>query len=272
MVNITLTDTENQILNQKVREEIAGSLGVKPELLHYIPELLADLWALGSSPQLIVGLLRPLGLIPKHTRVLDLGCGKGAVAITVANELGFRVLGVDGFQPFIQTARELSKENGASSLCRFKCKDLHSVLKDSEDFDVVIYVGVGGVLGRLDECVGKLRESIHPKGYVIIEDGFLRQSDRIKPYGYEHCASHEETLRFLVDHGDTLLQEVIVTPDELRAFNDRNTELIRRRARQLSEKHPGIAHLFFEYVESQEREADVLETEIGIGVWLIQKV
>lgn len=61
--------------------EIAKSLDAKPELLPFIPELVADIWALGSSPDLAVEILKPVDLSPQTTRVLDFGCGKGAVSI-----------------------------------------------------------------------------------------------------------------------------------------------------------------------------------------------
>jgi len=146
---------------------MAQAFDATPELLPFIPELLADLWALGSWLDVIVELLRPLCLPVETTRVLDLGCGKGAVALTLAREFGFQALGVDFFEPFIQEAGERAEEMGVASRCRFICADMRDALREASDFDVVIFASVGGVLGRFDECVAKLRQSVRPGGYVV---------------------------------------------------------------------------------------------------------
>ncbi|MBI5115016.1 hypothetical protein HZA56_00920 [Candidatus Poribacteria bacterium] len=82
-------------MNEHTQQQIADSLETTPELLHFMPELLADIWELGGSPGIVVNMLRPFKLPARKAKVLDLGCGKGAVAVTLAKELGFRVFGVD---------------------------------------------------------------------------------------------------------------------------------------------------------------------------------
>ncbi|MFC1543543.1 SAM-dependent methyltransferase [Candidatus Neomarinimicrobiota bacterium] len=90
-----------------MEKSVAENLEIDERLLPYLPELWADLWALGSFPDLIVEMLKPLGLPGAETSVLDLGCGKGAVSVTLAKELGFNVVGVDGFRPFLDEAMTL---------------------------------------------------------------------------------------------------------------------------------------------------------------------
>lgn len=57
-------------------EMVAYALEAPPELLPFLPELLADLDELGSDAAQIAGILRDLPL-PPTTQVVDLGCGKG---------------------------------------------------------------------------------------------------------------------------------------------------------------------------------------------------
>ncbi len=82
-------------MNSQLEREIAGSLDADPVLIPFLPELLADLDELGSSAEQVVGVLAPLAL-PRAARVLELGCGKGVVAVRLASEFGFSVLAVDG--------------------------------------------------------------------------------------------------------------------------------------------------------------------------------
>ncbi len=61
------------------------------------------------SPEVIVALLGQLNLSAGKTKVLDLGCGKGAISILIAQKLGFQVLGVDICDPYLDFARDKAK-------------------------------------------------------------------------------------------------------------------------------------------------------------------
>lgn len=250
---------------------IAKSLDAKPELLPFIPELVADIWALGSSPDLVIELLKPLDLSQKTTRVLDLGCGKGAVSITLAHRLGFQVFGIDGFNPFLEEAKSKSKEYNVSNLCHFEFGDIREFIRKAENFDIVIYAAIGDVLGGFNECVGKLRQTIRPGGYMLIDDGFLKESTKIEREGYECYVPHDETLKQLTSYGDTLLKEIVFTAEEMRAINDRHTEVIRQRAEKLTRNHPELADSFSWYIKNQERECEILETDVVGAIWLLQR-
>lgn len=250
--------------------DIAFSLGAPPELLPFIPELLADLSPLGGSPERVVDLLRPLPLNPAATKVLDLGCGKGATAVHLAKELGFRVFGIDGFRPFIETAREMAEKHGVSNLCDFACGNLRRAIGDSSDYDVAVYAA-GGVL-KPEECVGKIRQTLRPGGYMVIHDVFLKPGAESPDHsGYENYAAYEETVRMYLSSGDALLDEIVFSNGEMREMNGKNTEYIRKRAAKLARRHPEKSGMFAAYVEDQERESEILENKAGVAIWLIQK-
>ncbi|MBI4831969.1 MAG: class I SAM-dependent methyltransferase [Candidatus Lindowbacteria bacterium] len=226
---------------------------------------------LGSSPEVIVNMLRPLNLTGRTTRVLDLGCGKGAVAITLAKELGLRVFGADLFLPFVREAGERAKESGVADRCRFACCDLCDTVLKAKHFDVVIYAAVGNVLGSLDQCVKHLRQCVRPGGYMIIDDGFAKGEKSVNKPGYEYIPTHDEALRHLTACGDVLLQEVIVPQDEIKAYNRRNNEVIQKRAEMLARLHPEEADLLAQYVKRQIEECEILETQVVGAVWLLQR-
>jgi cyclopropane fatty-acyl-phospholipid synthase-like methyltransferase len=257
-------------MDERQQRELAEAFDATPELLSFIPELLADLWALGGSVEVIVDLLRPLGLPAETTRIVDLGCGKGAAVITLAQEFGFQALGVDLFEPFVQEARERAEEMGIASRCQFVCEDIRNTLSQVRDYDVVIYASVG-VMGKLDECVAKLRQCVHSGGYMLMDNAFLTDPGKVESPWYEHCATHEETLSRLTAHGDALLREVIIPMEDVKALNCKYTELIRRRAESLAKLHPEHADSLYGYVEKQERESEIMETTVTSAVWLLQR-
>ncbi len=96
-----------------------------------------------------------------HSRAttLDLGCGKGAISVKVARELGWHVHGVDAFQPFIDYAMQAAFENGVASLCEFTCDDMRNVVRSGKSYDVVIYAAHGPLLDAVP-CVDMLRQCV----------------------------------------------------------------------------------------------------------------
>jgi cyclopropane fatty-acyl-phospholipid synthase-like methyltransferase len=254
---------------------VTAALDATPELVPYLAELLADLWDLGSSPPLIAGWLGELGLPPDTTRVLDLGCGKGAVSLTLARDLGFHVHGVDLFEPFIQEARERAAGRGLTGLCRFEEGDLREVARTAEGYDVVVYASVGA-LGRLDDSVAALRRCVRAGGFLVIDGGFrsadLEGTAGLEELpGYENLAGYDETRRRLTTHGDAILQERILTSEEMRAMDDRYIRSISARAEAVAKARPADADLVRSYVERQRRAASAWERSSVSAAWLLQK-
>jgi cyclopropane fatty-acyl-phospholipid synthase-like methyltransferase len=258
-------------MDDEQQQEIARAFEMSPELLPYIPELIADLWELGSSLEVIVGAIRPLELPEGQTRVLDLGCGKGAISITLAKEFGFQALGIDLFEPFVQEARAKAKEMHVGALCQFVHGDMRDAIKSYRNFDVAVYAAVGSALGTWDQCVAKIRRCVRPEGFIVIDDGYLAGNEKVDRSGYEHYVGHEETLQQLTAHGDTLLREVTQSQDYLKSLNSRFLESIRKRVEKLSKKHPEAADILRGYVKDQELESEIIETMLTGAVWLLQR-
>ncbi|MCK6562100.1 class I SAM-dependent methyltransferase [candidate division KSB1 bacterium] len=258
-------------MHTKTNHEVHEYFRIAPELLPYLPELFADLWAIGSAPEIIVAWLRRLGLPPRSTRAIDLGCGKGAVAITLAKELNYQIFGFDFFEPFVLAARQKAQEPNVAELCTFTCADMRHALNSASNYDLAIYTAVGDVLGSVAQCVGRLREAIHPHGYMIIDDGFRLTNDPIAFPGYEYYASHEETIHQLTAHGDKILQEKIFSVAEMKQVNQRNTAFITQSASAIVKSHPELADALSEFLEQERQECEILERDVACAMWLIEK-
>ena len=249
---------------------VAESLETSVRLLPYLPYLLQDLWALGGSVEDIISLIGDLDLPAKTTRILDLGCGKGAVSIRLAQKFGFNVVGIDAMQPFLKVASEKARAFGVSQLCKFEMGDIHAYVSDRHDFDVVILASLGGLFGSLKKTVGVLRSQIKTAGYIIIDDGYLKNKLRLKRAGYFHYTNHETSIRALTSFGDQILREINTT-DLSKRINFDYLESMSRRSVQLAVHHPELANEIQSYMERQKEECKFIDEMIEGALWLLQK-
>jgi 2-polyprenyl-3-methyl-5-hydroxy-6-metoxy-1,4-benzoquinol methylase len=258
-------------VDEETKRSVARSLEASATVLPYLPELLVDLWDLGCSPDAIAEIIRPLELTGPATRVLDLGCGKGAAGITLASRFGFRCLGIDGCEPFLQEARRHAEAHGVADLCEFRPGDIRTAVQELSGYDVVIYASVGDVLGSPAEQVRKLRCTVRPGRFIVIDEGFLKRVDRLEQPGYESCLAHRPMLDALTSCGDHLLREVVLPDERVRAVNRRYLEVMRRRAGDLAVRVPNIAEEVSAYIRRQELECDLIEEHLASAVWLLQR-
>jgi len=252
-----------------LEESIAQAMEADVRLLPLLPELLADLWELGPPAEQVVAALRSVGVGP-DSAVLDLACGKGAVAVALAEQLEVRVEGIDAFQPFLQSARTLATERGVSHRCRFEQGDIRILPGQQEQYDVVLLLSVGPVLGDYERTIAGLRRRVRVGGYLVIEDGFLADGAAHLPLA-EGYAGHSETLRRLTACGDVVAREFICPMEQARSLNRRNIDLIRQRANLLKASFPACEELIEEYVARQEREIRILGSDVICAIWVLQR-
>jgi SAM-dependent methyltransferase len=256
-------------MSSQTEHSISDSLETNPSMLPYMPYLLQDLWALGSSIEIILDVIDQLKL-PRDTKILDLGCGKGAVSVQIASKFGYEVTGVDAMEPFLRDAIQKANEYKVSHLCEFVHQDILQYTLKNHMYDVVILAAVGPVFGSLKDTVAGLRTQIKNEGYIIIDDGYLKNGDHLTRKGYEHCKNHDESIKDLTSFGDELLQEI--STDELSIkINEEYTASIKRRGKELIASNPGLKNEINNYILAQEEECRILENEIGGAVWLLRK-
>ena len=97
----------------------------------------------------------------KNKKVLDVGCGTGLFAYSVAKAGAKHVLGID----FSLEAINLAKENHKHKNLNFEHKDAKNI---SEKFDVIVSVGT---LEHMDDplmTLKILKKHLNPKGKIII--------------------------------------------------------------------------------------------------------
>ena len=263
----------NSMKHHQKEQDLSRSLEIDPLLIPYAAEILADITALGSWPEVMVKMLEPLGLPPETSTVMDLGCGKGAASIRIAQKLEFQVFGIDLFPPFIQEARERAAMLHVESFCTFDTQDIRSLLRKrkKDHYDVVIYAALGGLLGTFSQIVGRIRTLVPDGRYMIIDDGFLAHAERMHRPGYEYCRNYEKTRSELTRHGDVIVSETIIPKEDLVSTFRKDFTYIRWRIEALSLRHPELMEALSTYLAQQQEEYRILEQETVQAVWLLQK-
>jgi len=257
-------------MSNQLEDDLCSSLDANPNILPFIPYLVQDLWALGSSPEIVIELISKLNLPSDETKILDLGCGKGAVTITLAEEFGYKAVGIDATNEFLDIAKQKAGEKNVSHLCDFQLGDIREYVKKTNDFDIVIYASLGGLLGNYRETMKKLRNTIKCSGYILIDDGYLKTVEKLERTGYEHYFPHKETVNQLTAWRDRIIEE-IHADEESNEINKSYLQCITQRADELKKQYPEKADLFEWYVQNQKDECEVIDKYISAAIWLLKK-
>ncbi len=249
---------------------VAYALETEVELLPFIPELLADLEELGSDSEVVAEVIEELDL-PNDARVVDLGCGKGATALEIADELGLEVVGVELFEPFVDACNELARKRDLGNKCTFVHGDIVKLAGQLPPADVAIFAALGDVIGRLDTTINIIREYVRPGGFLVISDSFIASGGSTDFPGFEQYAEHDETIRRLTSCGDRLIREVLEEE-----FDDDESDLdedalIAARAETIALRHPEIASAVREFAASQAAENAYIASNLCGAIWVLER-
>ncbi len=99
--------------------------------------------------------------VPPASRVLDLGCGTGEVAVQLIR-LGYEVFGLDIAEPMARYARARCGSN------RFRVGDMERLPFPDDTFDAVVCLGVIEYLAADDRALREIWRVLRPGGTAVI--------------------------------------------------------------------------------------------------------
>lgn len=234
-------------------------------IVPFLPYILQDFWEIGTPPDIIIELVRKHCENYSRLEVLDLGCGKGAVSVKLAEALKCSCYGIDGIPEFIETSKEKAKEYGVDTLCRFETGDIREKIKDIGRFDVIILGAIGQVFGNYYATLSILSDHLAEGGVVVINDAYIEDSST-----FEHSAvlPYREILNQI---GQAEMELIDECTEGANAYTE-EFENLQRRCRELMAKYPDKTTLFEDFIRAQSEEYDVLENEIIGSVMVIKRV
>jgi cyclopropane-fatty-acyl-phospholipid synthase len=106
-------------------------------------------------------------LLKPGMRVLDIGCGWGGLALTLAEQYGVEVLGVTLSEHQVEVARRRVQAKGLDGRVRFELWDYRQV---DGRFDRIVSVGMFEHVGvpHYREFFGRLRDMLKPDGVALL--------------------------------------------------------------------------------------------------------
>lgn len=241
--------------------------GSDKELFPFLPYILQDLWEIGADPYVIIKLIRKYCNKVAELKVLDLGCGKGAVSVKVSQELGCACYGIDGIPEFIEFARQKASECKVNHLCKFETADIRKKVIELSGYDVVILGAIGPVFGDYFSTLSTLAKCINENGIFIIDDGYIHDdSDFNHPLLYKKS----DILQQIEKAGMQLVENDIMDREDIKDSDEFIFNNLKKRCMELIDKYPDKKDLFENYIKKQEVENDVLENKI-IGTTMVIK-
>lgn len=260
-----------------VEREVAASVDATADLLPVFGELFAELDGLGSLPVRTCGLLRKWG-VGEGSRVMDLGCGKGAVGVEVARRLGSRVDGVDGCAAFVEAARELAAKRGVEGRCRFLVGDVWAAAARARGgYHAAVMAGVAGV----ERAAPAVRRFVKRGGVYIVDDAVERGTGGARPRASEERDNRgagayggitlEEAEAVFSELGDEVVERVVRRRADVERQNQVLYEKLARGARAVKRHRPGLGRSVDAFMERQRRANAALSERLRVVMWVVRK-
>lgn len=245
-------------------KHLAASLDAEEALLPFVPQLLQDLWSLGFSPDAALRLLER-NVHEAPPRLVDLGCGKGALLIHLAKRFGWHGRGVDLVPEFIAEARRFAGECGVADAVDFEAKDMGKELTDGGEWDLVLFGFDSEALGELPEALARIAACVAPSGLLMVDLAWAPSGRSVD------FPSESQVLESAHAAGLRLVDRETLDPAWMATEGSRHLELIRGRAIELARNHPEHSAAFEAYVAEQESENRKLTEEAQCGYLLFAR-
>jgi cyclopropane fatty-acyl-phospholipid synthase-like methyltransferase len=233
------------------------------ELEAYVPELLKGLWELGSMPEYIIKIFESNHL-GNDMLITDLGCGKGAVLVKLAEHFEIKSAGIDLVTDFIEEANKYAIDLGVSEKLTFQTADITEAIKTITNQDMVIYGYDAEILGDLECTLNHLKNCIKADGYILLEFMF---ADKVS----EDLVTEPVMKDIITQSGFQILDRINWNRETLKQINRKNTAIIQENVNRLILQYPDKQEVFNEYLLNQIEECEALENEYFCTTLLLRQ-
>lgn len=259
--------SEGERATARLRREVARSVDAPAALLPHFDALFRGMPSLGSSPGRVVSMLDRAGIGPK-SRVVDLACGKGTLAIALARRLGCTVIGVDACAPFIAEANDATDRAGVSDRVQFIEMDVRVFARGRrEAFDGALMMG----LFPIEVARQVLRPLVAPGGCYVIDDVFRDERLTANERAFDEIPTKEETRALLERGRDRVVEVDLPPPSRVRSMDAALYRRLRSNAKCIGREHPGVRAALATFLANQRGANRLLGRELRPAVWVVRR-
>lgn len=253
-----------------LRREIARSVDAPALLLPAFAELFRGMPSLGSQPRRAVSMLERAG-IGRGSCVLDLACGKGALAITLAKRLGCTVVGVDACGAFVEEASREATRARVEDVAAFVEADLRPFASRTQQkgvrYDAALMMGLLG----LAEARALLRGLVKPRGLYAVDDVFRDERLAGTRPEFAEIPTRKESRAMLEQNGDRVIEVDVIAPSRLHALNDSLYRRLAANAKRIARRNPRLRPALAIFLDNQRHANRLLGHELRPAVWIVRR-
>jgi len=199
--------------------------------------------------------------VGKKSHVLDLGCGKGAVAVEVARATGCFVTGVDAFEPFVTSCRGLAAVKGVGAQCDFR-NGLAEKFR-SKPYDAVVLLNVF----PFERAIPIARRLTKPGGFYLIDDAVaIGASAKGTTF-----PTARDVAEAIAEAGDRVERRKVWTKAEVQKRELATYELLRRNVAELAKANPKHVKMLTECLRRMQVGITELSADIRPACWLVRR-
>jgi SAM-dependent methyltransferase len=205
--------------------------------------------------------------IKKGMKVIDIPCGQGGVSVPLAKTYGVNVTGYDIMPAYVQYAREYAKQKQVTHLCQYNVADIREVIRQKNEYDILLWIGPPHVWGSAKSTISKLRNIVSDTGMIVIADAYLYYGVGRKGM-YKDYENLKNTNKGYTSLGDDII-EIYDYKSTLWNFDYSRTrkEVISAIKRAKADKDKNIVKRYLASLEAfQNKETK----ELGLAIWILR--
>lgn len=129
-----------------------------------------------AAPLDPAGLMEVLSLLPlnEQSRILDVGCGRATILLSLVAERGVQGTGVDSDGAVLQMARSVAEARGCAD--RLTLIEAHALdVMFESPFDLTLCIGSSHAMGGPFAALEHLARRTRPGGHLLWGEGFWRR-------------------------------------------------------------------------------------------------
>ena len=180
---------------------------------------------------------RIFDLLPVDAKAeaLDLGCGRGELALRLIARFGMRVTAVDRSAPMLDAARARAQACGALERLRLVESDIAEFNPPSQAFDLTVMLGGGGIGGGIAGICRTLAGWTRRGGHVLIGEGYWARPPAPEYLAHldaqpDELRDHLGNVQAGIDAGLIPLHAFVASPDEWDEYEWKYSRSIERYA------------------------------------------